>query len=316
MQFAKGLVGQSEEQRYAKEFNEEITKVIARSMEYCVDDLDVFAESKRHPIFLIQPERSQNILAEAGPVAKGAAAAGLTGAAASSLFGYATGTSMATGLTTAAVKFVGATGAAALGIKAAAVILGVLAAGTAVYFVIDKVKKIWEMFGDKIKSSVKFNPWEDSGFVKMLDPIIKKATQGLVAYKYMEIIFALKDKLEKIGVKVKGFDNSAFKEFNSKLNDRKQISRIKNSLTKEGKELQNQFIDNMYRAKNALPREGLGKYLNQSTIDRFLDEIMFGTNSPLAEIFKHGAMSDYKSNESFVYQKGLENLIMMRLFLN
>jgi hypothetical protein len=313
VQFSKGIFGQAEEQKYAKEWNEEISKVLAKSMEYCIDDLDVFKESKQHPIFLLKPVSREDFLSEGiiaeGPVLKALGFAGLGAAGSSYLYGAATGTSAVTGLANAAIAWVGPATGLALGLNVGAIILGSIVAGTGVYMILTGIKKMAKVFIDKIKSKVSFNPWEDTLFVKELMPMVKKAAQGLVAYKYMEIIYALKDKLEKIGVKVTGFDNPMFKGLNKKLADRKQISRIKNNLTKEGKELQGQFIDNMYKAKNALPREGLGKYLNQSSVDRFLDEILFGTNSPLAEVFKHSAMSDNDSSESFVYQKGLGLLL-------
>ena len=313
VQFSKGIFGQAEEQKYAKEWNEEISKVLAKSMEYCIDDLDVFKESKQHPIFLLKPVSREDFLSEGiiaeGPVLKALGITGMGAAASSYLYGAATGTSAATGLANAAIAWVGPATGLALGLNVGAIILGAIVAGTGAYMGLVGIKKMAKVFIDKIKSKVSFNPWEDNNFVKELMPMVKKAAQGLVAYKYMEIIYALKDKLEKIGVKVTGFDNPMFKGLNKKLADRKQISRIKNNLTKEGKELQGQFIDNMYKAKNALPREGLGKYLNQSTVDRFLDEILFGTNSPLAEVFKHSSMSDNDSSESFVYQKGLGLLL-------
>tara|TARA_B100000085_G_scaffold157135_1_gene142708 strand:+ start:8232 stop:16688 length:8457 start_codon:yes stop_codon:yes gene_type:complete len=329
MQAIKGIAPlvKNEQQKYAKEFSDEIAQVLSTSMQYCVDPVDLFVESK-HPIFINHLPNQEGLLTEDKWLsAKGLAAAtagvgigaysyvkGVSlkaGSIALAKLASVAGTALASKAVTAGLVAKGgaAAGAITFGVSAGIIIFSLVAAYGMATILWGNIGKIFSAIKDKIDSGRYFNPWEDSDFVKAIRPLIVKAGQAIAAEKYMGVIFALKSKLEKLGIKVTGFNHPAFKDLNTRLESAKQISQIKNNLTPSGDKLRAVFRENMYHAKASLPREGLGKYLDDSTIDVFLDQILFGTNSPLQDIFKHSSMSDTSSSESFVYQKGLGLLL-------
>ena len=302
--FIKGVFNKSEQDKYVKEFNKEIAAALAKSMDYCVDKSNLF-ESTQHPIFI---QNKNSLLTEAGFLKKIAYGAMTAVGAATTYAGSATAWSTATSAVTSGLAL---KGTAAIAAFWAGAFLSIILAAAAVYFLWDDLKKFAKMIKDKV-TGANWEPWDDKDYIKSITPMIQKAAQVKAAYSYIEVLCALEDQLKTVGIKLSGLDTPQFKDINSMIQNKKQIGQIKNSLTDVGDELHNQVIDIVYQAKNYLPTEGLGKYLDKSTIDDLVDDLLFGKESPLSPIFLHGSMSSAKKNsmgESYIYKKGLNLLL-------
>ena len=234
--------------------------------------------------------------------------------------GAGVGAALGTGLHAAGVAKLAGTGVLAkLGLTSAVLSVGVtVCLGILAGVMVIKIGgKLIDLFQDA-RFEGNFNPYSDKKYIEAITPHIKNIVKLQIGISYAKILLQHKEALKKVGVEIVGEDHPMFADQMKEIKSQVQVSELKKNLSEEGEDLYVSIRELGFYIRNANQDPGIGDFIPDNHLNKFIDDICFKSGAPLEAIFK--ALKDEKDkggkeniqagvNEGFVYKEGLGFLL-------
>ena len=234
--------------------------------------------------------------------------------------GAGVGAVLGSGLHAAGVAKLAGTGVLAkLGLTSAALSIGVTTclAILAGVMVVKIGGKLIDLFQDA-RFEGNLNPYSDKRYIEAITPHIKNIVKLQIGISYAKVLLQHKEALKKVGVEIEGEDHPMFADQMKEIKSQVQVAELKKNLSEEGESLYVSIRELGYYVRNANQDPGIGDFIPDNHLNKFIDDICLKSGAPLEPIFK--ALKDEKAkgekdsiqagvNEGFVYKEGLDFLL-------